>query len=76
MNNEISDLWEKYLIYNLRRSRHTVRAYVATANRFLTHLGRDAGWHDLAQCNARTMRNYMAKRRGDGLSNTSAARPR
>ncbi|QKR99085.1 tyrosine recombinase XerC [Sphingomonas sp. CL5.1] len=61
-----------------RRSAHTVRAYEATANRLLAflavHWGGPIDRADLARVNAADLRAYLAHRRADGLSNTSAAR--
>lgn len=57
-----------HLTRDRRRSPHTVRAYVATAERLVTHLG-GAGMPDIHQ-----LRNYLAERRADGLCNASAAR--
>ncbi|WP_239805417.1 tyrosine recombinase XerC [Croceicoccus hydrothermalis] len=66
--------WHAHQTHNLRRSAHTVRAYQAAAKRLLDYLGRDVGWERLARCDATTLRGHMARRRGDGLSNASAAR--
>jgi integrase/recombinase XerC len=68
----------QHLARDRRRSVHTVRAYAATAERLLAFLGshwgeavsRDA----LARVSAADLRAYLARRRGDGLVNTSAAR--
>lgn len=51
-----------------RRSPHTVRAYVATAERLVVYLG-GATTPDTHQ-----LRDYLAERRADGLCNASAAR--
>ena len=57
-----------HLSRDRRRSRHTVRAYAATAERLAQHLGsaRPPTQHEL--------RAFLAARRGEGLSNASAAR--
>lgn len=57
-----------HLSRDRRRSPHTVRAYVATAERLLVYLGGTAT-PDIHQ-----LRNYLAERRADGLCNASAAR--
>jgi len=57
-----------HLARDRRRSPHTVRAYVATAERLVEHLGSPA----VPDLNA--LRSYLAARRADGLCNASAAR--
>jgi integrase/recombinase XerC len=61
-----------------RRSDHTVRAYRASAARltaFLSdHWGEAIDRAALARIATADMRAYLAKRRGDGLGNASAAR--
>jgi len=65
--------WRNYLAQNRRRSPHTVRAYVATADRLIN--ARDASdWQALAAITPADLRAHMAARRGGGLVNTSAAR--
>lgn len=66
--------WTDHLTHNLRRSPHTVRAYVAAAERFLHFEGVEATWDDLAEVAQGTLRAYLASRRTEGLANTSAAR--
>ena len=70
--------WQAHLAQNRRRSLHTVRAYVATAHRlgeFLAgHWGEAPSSDRLAQVTAADLRAFLAARRGDGLSNASAAR--
>ncbi len=56
-----------FLTRDRRRSPHTVRAYVATAERLVEHLGARA-------VDAPILRGYLAERRADGLCNASAAR--
>jgi integrase/recombinase XerC len=67
-----------YLTDNRRRSVHSVRAYVATAERlteFLAeHLGEAINRAALAKLNAADLRAFLALRRGDGLTNRSTAR--
>lgn len=61
-----------------RRSVHTIRAYEATAIRLLTflqsHWGGPIAQDALAKVSAADLRAYLAHRREEGLSNTSAAR--
>lgn len=70
--------WRDRLAMEQRRSAHTVRAYVATAQRlcdFLTEY--HGGVPDAARLGAldpADLRAYLAARRGDGLGNASAAR--
>ncbi len=67
-----------YLRDDRRRSPHTVRAYVITAERFCAFLmGHIGGSIDAAEIKAlkqADIRSYLAFRRGDGLTNNSAAR--
>lgn len=65
--------WTAYLADSRRRSPHTVRAYCATAARLLDALG-DTDWGRLARTEAAALRQQLAQRRADGLSNASAAR--
>ncbi len=57
---------------------HTVRAYVACAHRLIDflgdHHGREIDAADLLGVPLAELRAYLAARRGDGLSNSSAAR--
>lgn len=61
-----------------RRSVHTVRAYLATAERLLDflarHLGGPVGRAELAALTPADLRAFLALRRGDGIGNASAAR--
>ena len=57
-----------HLSRDRRRSPHTVRAYVATAERLTHHLG------TVRVPDALELRAYLAARRSDGLCNASAAR--
>lgn len=70
--------YQSYLANNRRRSVHSVRAYVATADRlsaFLSeHLGEAIGRTALAKLTAADLRAFLAYRRGDGLTNRSTAR--
>jgi integrase/recombinase XerC len=70
--------WDAHLAHEKRRSEHTRRAYIATAERFCAFLSRHRGGAvDGRMLNALTpndLRAYLADRRADGLSNASAAR--
>lgn len=70
--------YRSYLADNRRRSVHSVRAYVATAERlcaFLTeHLGEPTSRNTLGKATAADLRAFLANRRGDGLTNRSTAR--
>ncbi|WP_417621897.1 tyrosine recombinase XerC [Parasphingorhabdus sp.] len=61
-----------------RRSQHTVRAYVTTAERFcaflMEHRGGGVGAAEIRGLKQADIRSYLAYRRGDGLTNNSAAR--
>ena len=70
--------WADHLRRDRRRSEHTIRAYIATAHRLITFIGRyrgvpvDAGL--LANLGRNDLRGYLAERREEGLGNVSAAR--
>ena len=67
--------WAAHLHSGRRRSPHTIRAYVATAERLMAFLSdHQGGVPDLATVNAADLRAYLAHRRADGLTNASAAR--
>ncbi|TPE62880.1 tyrosine recombinase XerC [Sandaracinobacter neustonicus] len=70
--------WLASLANERRLSAHTLRAYRATLERFLAHLnhthGRPADAALLASLEAADIRAFLAARRAEGLSNTSAAR--
>ena len=70
--------YQSYLTNNRRRSVHSVRAYVATAERLTTflseHLGAAIDRPALAKLTAADLRAFLAYRRGDGLTNRSTAR--
>jgi integrase/recombinase XerC len=70
--------WADYLQHDRRRSPHTVRAYVATAHRFLDflgeHLGGAVGEGQLRQLTSADLRAFLARRRMEGLGAASAAR--
>jgi len=50
-----------------------VRAYVATAGRFMTAMEADS-WEALARVDAAGLRSFLAEQRGSGMGNGSAAR--
>jgi len=66
------------LQHDRRRSLHTVRAYVATAHRFIDFLGRYRGEiiepDSLLGLSAPDLRAFLAQRRAEGLGPSSAAR--
>jgi len=66
------------LQHDRRRSPHTVRAYAATAQRFILFLGRYRGEaiepEQLLSLSAADLRAFLAQRRGEGLGAASAAR--
>ncbi len=70
--------YRSYLADNRRRSAHSVRAYVATAERLSDFLGKHLGEAIdrpvLARLTAADLRAFLAHRRGDGLTNRSTAR--
>ena len=70
--------WADHLAQNRRRSAHTVRAYVATAHRFVAFLGDHWGKAITAdllrRIEATDLRAFLAYRRAGGLGNASAAR--
>lgn len=75
---DLPTLYAAHLSRNLRRSIHTVRAYRATAVRFLSFMTRHRGGAidraALATVAPADLRAFLAHRRGDGLGNASAAR--
>ncbi len=69
----ILNAWHDHLINARRRSPHTVRAYVATAQRLIEATG-ITDWAALARIDAAALRQQLARRRADGLGNASTAR--
>ena len=65
--------WRNYLLHDRRRSPHTVRAYLACADRLLDR-ARIADWPAAARIDTQMLRTQLAHRRSEGLSNASAAR--
>jgi len=74
----LAERWGSYLQHDRRRSPHTVRAYVATAHRFVDFLGRHRGEQigrfALLALGASDLRAFLADRRASGLGASSAAR--
>ena len=68
----------RHLTVDLRRSDHTVRAYVATAERLtgflIRHWGEAVDTGTLSRITAADLRAYLAARRGEGLTAASTAR--
>ncbi len=67
------EAWHDHLALGLRRSEHTVRAYMRTAQRLLVGQG-IADWDAVADLSAGHLRTHLAARREQGLSNASVAR--
>lgn len=65
--------WRAHLADNRRRSPHTVRAYVAAAER-LCAANALASWDAVARTEAHALRAFLAARRSAGLGNASTAR--
>jgi integrase/recombinase XerC len=65
--------WRAHLADNRRRSPHTVRAYVAAAQRLCAANALE-DWSAVARTEAHALRAFLAARRADGLGNASAAR--
>jgi integrase/recombinase XerC len=65
--------WRAHLADNRRFSPHTVRAYVAAAQRLLVAHG-CAHWTEAARIEAHDLRAHLAARRAEGLGNASTAR--
>lgn len=70
--------WRRHLALDRRRSLHTVRAYVATAERLVDflqdHLGGSVTQAKLGGLTPADLRAYLAHRRMAGIGNASAAR--
>jgi integrase/recombinase XerC len=67
------DLWGQHLTNARRRSTHTVRAYLACADRLLKSK-KFAGWEEIAELEGPDLRRHLAARRADGIGNATAAR--
>jgi integrase/recombinase XerC len=70
--------WSTHLSRDRRRSVHTVRAYVATAERLVAflqgHWGGSVDAAALSRLSAADLRAFLSHRREQGLTNASAAR--
>ena len=70
--------WSAHLSLDRRRSIHTVRAYVATAQRLIDWMaemdGAEATRDALTMLAVSDLRAFLAARRSDGVGNASAAR--
>ena len=70
--------WDAHLAHEKRRSEHTRRAYIATAERFCAflshHRGGSVDARMLKGLTPNDLRAYLADRRAEGLGNASAAR--
>ncbi|MEY3906116.1 MAG: hypothetical protein RIR59_939 [Pseudomonadota bacterium] len=72
---DLVQLWSDHLRRDRRRSVHTVRAYVATAERLMSFLRvHQGGTPDLAGLGPADLRAYLASRRLDGIGNMSTSR--
>ncbi len=74
----LAEQWRAHLALDRRRSVHTVRAYVATAERLVAFLARHRGGAVtramLADLDQSDLRAFLTDRRMDGIGNLSAAR--
>ena len=70
---DLLEAWRDELALRRRRSPHTVRAYLACADRLLKTRG-DDNWGAVARIEAHDLRRHLAQRRAEGLANASAAR--
>ena len=75
---DMIEQWRRHLALDRRRSTHTVRAYIATAERLLAfleeHRGEAVSAAMLASVDQADLRAFLTMRRMDGLGNISAAR--
>ena len=78
MASDLPEQWRKHLALDRRRSIHTVRAYVATAERLIAflegHHGQAVTAPMLARLEQADLRAFLTVRRADGIGNLSAAR--
>ena len=70
---DLLEAWHEHLALARRRSPHTVRAYLAAAERLLRENDR-SDWTGIAAIEARDLRAHLAARRSEGIGNASAAR--
>ncbi|KEQ51775.1 tyrosine recombinase XerC [Sphingobium chlorophenolicum] len=75
---DLCEQWRRHLALDRRRSVHTVRAYVATAERLVAfleeHRGEAVTAATLAGIEQADLRAFLTVRRMDGIGNVSAAR--
>ncbi|UZW56886.1 tyrosine recombinase XerC [Sphingobium sp. JS3065] len=75
---DLCEQWRRHLALDRRRSVHTVRAYVATAERLVAfleeHRGETVTAAMLAGIDQADLRAFLTVRRMDGIGNVSAAR--
>ncbi|WP_114228779.1 MULTISPECIES: tyrosine recombinase XerC [Sphingomonas] len=75
---ELAVRFGAFLTHDRRRSAHTVRAYQATAHRFIGFMngyrGEQIGRYALLTVQPTDLRSFLAQRRGEGLGPSSAAR--
>ena len=78
MTPSLAERWRQHLALDRRRSIHTVRAYVATAERLIAfleqHQGQAVTAATLAAIEQADLRAFLTSRRMDGIGNLSAAR--
>jgi integrase/recombinase XerC len=76
--NDLVEAWRCHLALDRRRSSHTVRAYMATAERLIAfleeHRGEAVTTGLLAKIEQADLRAFLTSRRMDGIGNISAAR--
>jgi integrase/recombinase XerC len=70
---ELLEVWRAHLADGRRRSPHTVRAYVAAAQRLVAAKGLQ-DWAAVSRIEAHDLRAHLAARRAEGLGNASTAR--
>ena len=68
----ILNAWHDHLSNAQRRSPHTVRAYVATAERLIEATGL-VGWSEIARLDATALRQQLARRRASFVGKTIKA---
>ncbi|WP_086735299.1 tyrosine recombinase XerC [Erythrobacter colymbi] len=70
---ELLETWRAHLADGRRRSPHTVRAYVAAAQRLVAAKALE-DWAGAARIEAHDLRAHLAARRAEGIGNASTAR--
>lgn len=70
---ELLEQWRDHLANGRRQSPHTVRAYIASAQRLLARADLHR-WEAVALLEGPALRAHLAARRADGIGNASAAR--